>query len=475
MEYGFLAILPPLIAIALAFITKEAVVALLAALFGGYMILCGAQPGPALQGMLDGIIAVYSGRWAVIVIISIALAFGMSRLIEESGGGQGLVELLTEKRRIIKGKKGACLLTWIIGVILYTNTTLSVILTGVIMKPLNDRLRISREKQAIIIKTTGPPVCGLIPLGQWGGILLGLITAAGIESSTRMLFQVSMVNFYCIIAVFSCLALILLGKELPALREAERRAELEGFADVPAVSLPNEAESEEVQHKAALASKKKRSAAFVLVPAISTIVIALGYMFITGDGNMFDGDAIGGIFMAMILSSLICIAMNTLSKNFKFIETVNIFIGGMGESMQILIILTIAVALGDVISELGTGSYLASLFAGIMSPALLPAILFIIGCLIGFATGSAMGNASTMMPIAIPWAMAAGANLPLCIAAVWSATFFGDHISPISDTTYMVCGIVGCDVYDHIKTMTPYGLIWAGVSLVCFVTAGLIA
>lgn len=396
----------------------------------------------------------------------------MSHLIEKSGGGRGLVDFLTEKHRIIKGKKGACFLTWLIGLVLYTNTTLSVILTGVVMKPLNDRLKISHEKQAFIIKVTGPPVCGLIPLGQWGGILLGLITAAEIANPSKVMLQVSCLNFYCILAVFSSLVLIVSGKDFGGLKRAEERAEKFGFLDNPShgsldlEELPDELAELEVE--------KTTSAAFVFMPAIASIIIAIGYMFYSGGVNMLNGDAIGGIFCAMILSSLICIIMNIASKRLHFNEVIDIFVDGMGESMQILIILIAAVVLGNVISDLGTGTYLANLFSGIMSPSLLPGILFFITSLIGFATGSAMGNVSTMMPIAIPWAIAAGANLPLCTAAVWGAAFFGDHIPPISDTTYIVCGIVGCDVHDHIKTVTPYGLIWYGITMICYVAAGFI-
>lgn len=478
MDYGFLAVVPPVVAILLAFVAKNAIVALFSAVLIGYMILYGLEPMVVLDQILNGIIAAFSDRWAVIVIISIALAFGMSRLIEKSGGGRGLVEFLTEKHKIIKGKKGSCFLTWLIGLILYTNTTLSVILTGVVMKPLNDRLKVSHEKQAFIIKVTGPPVCGLIPLGQWGGILFGLITAAEIANPSKVMLQVSCLNFYCILAVFSSLVLILLGKDFGDLKKAEERAEKFGLLDnlnhrdSAADQLP-----EGITELAELPEEdgeKATSAAFVFVPAIASIVIAIGYMFYSGGGNMLSGDAIGGIFCAMVLSSLICIVMNIASKKFKFNEVIDIFVDGMGESMQIIIILIAAVVLGDVISALGTGTYLANLFSGIMSPSLLPAILFFITSLIGFATGSAMGNVSTMMPIAIPWAIAAGANLPLSIAAVWGAAFFGDHISPISDTTYMVCGIVSCDVHDHIKTVTPYGLIWCGIAMLCYVAAGFI-
>ncbi len=114
MDYGILVVLPPVVAILLAFAAKNAIVALFAAVIIGYMILYGFAPMVVLDQILNGIIAAFSDRWAVIVIISIALAFGMSRLIEKSGGGRGLVEFLTEKHRIIKGKKGSCFLTWLI-------------------------------------------------------------------------------------------------------------------------------------------------------------------------------------------------------------------------------------------------------------------------------------------------------------------------------------------------------------------------
>lgn len=470
MDYGFLSIIPPIIAIAIALTLKNAIFALFIALFSGYLIVNGFNPLLSFGEMLNGIIAVFSGRWAVVVIISLSLAFGISRTIEESGGARGLVEYLTKKRQIIKNKKQAAILTWLIGVILYSNATLSMILTGIITKPLNDQLKMSHEKQAFIIKTTGPPVCGLIPVGQWGGVLIGLMVASGIENTAEVLGKVVVLNFYCIIVVVSLFVLIVLNKDFFALKKAEERADQFGYLDDPKHNMIS-AGSEDIT-KDALGDKIS-SPAFVFVPVVSVLVITIGYMIISGGGNLLNGDAIGGLFWGMILSTLITILMNVLTKNYKLEDAMNIFLKGMGEAMPIMVIMTIAVALGAIVKVLGTGVFLASLFSGIMSPSLLPAILFVITCLIGYATGTATGNMAAMMPIAIPWAMSIDAHLPLAIAAVWGGAWFGDHVSPISDSTFMTCGIVRCDVYDHIKTLTPYGLIWAGASLICFLVAGL--
>ena len=211
-----------------------------------------------------------------------------------------------------------------------------------------------------------------------------------------------------------------------------------------------------------------------MLPTLSTIVVAVTYIFISGEGNFMNGDAIGGLFRAIIVSSILCICMNVIMKVYTLTDTLDIFIKGMGQAMNILVIMVFALVLGGVISALGTGAFLAGVFHSVMSVKILPAVLFVLTCTIGFATGSCMGTASTMVPIAISWAIAAGANLPLSIAAVWSASFFGDQISPISDSTYMVCGITRCNVYNHIKTAVPYGLMWAGISLICFIVSGFV-
>lgn len=470
MEFGFLSIIPPLVAITLAVVLKDPMIALFVAVFSGHLITSGFNPGVAFGAMLESIINVFSGRWAVIVILCLALAYGISRVIEDSGGAQGFVEYLTQKKQIIKNKKQAALFTWLIGVILYSNATLSMILTGVITKPINDKMGMSHEKQALIIKSTGPPVCGLIPVGQWGGIMLGLLAASGIENTAEMLVQVSCLNFYCIIVVFSLLVLLLTNKDFFSMKLAEERATKYGQLDDP---RHGNAVNTGLDRDGPITTRVA-SPAFVFIPALSILVITIGYMVISGGGNPLKGDAVGGVLWGMVLSSIILLSMNVFSKNYKMGEVMGVFIKGMGEAMPIMIIMTISIALGSVVQTLGTGAYLASLFSDVMSPALLPAILFIITGFIGIATGSATGTLSTMFPIAIPWAILSGANLPLCIAAAWGAAFFGDHISPISDSTFMTAGIVGCDVFDHIKTITPYGMIWAGASLVCFLVAGFV-
>ena len=473
MEYGFWSLMPPIVAILLAFLLKDAILALMIAVILGCFVMAGWNPADAFNSVLSSIVGVFSDRWSVIVAICIALAFGMSKLIQDSGSGRSLVHWLTVEKQLIKTKRGTCLLTWLIGVILYLNASLSMMLTGVIMKPFNDSMKVSHEKQCLMIKTSGHAACGVVPFGQWGGMLLGLISGMGVANASAMVFQVVALNFYGIIVIVTQFLMAIFGWNFFGIKKAEERADKYGYLDAP----------DTAEYKASLENKKEETAQpdhkdghplLVLIPMLATMVIAIIYIYFSGDGDFMNADVIGGLFWGMSLSSILLIALTTITKVFSFADTMNIFIKGMGNAMQVLIILVFALALGDLISTMETGVFLASIFGEIMNVQLLPAVLFVITCIIGFATGSCLGTASTMVPIAISWAIAAGANLPLTIAAAWSGAFFGDETSPISDSTYMVTGIIGCNVYNHIKTMIPYGLVWAGMALICFLVAGFV-
>lgn len=472
MDYGIWSLIPPIVAILLAFLLKDAIIALMTAVVLGCFVLMNWNPAAAFSAVLDSMVGVFAGRWAVIVAICIALAFGMSKLIQDSGSGQSLVYWLTVEKQLIKTKRGTCMLTWLLGVILYLNASLSMMLTGVIMKPFNDAMKVSHEKQCLMIKTSGHAACGVVPFGQWGGMLLGLISGAGIANASSLLFKVVSLNFYGIIVIVSQLVMCIFGWNFFGIKKAEERADQYGYLDAP--DTAEFKASQENRQESTTPANKAGSPLLVLVPMLATMVIAIVYILCSGHGDLMKADVIGGLFWGMTLSSMLLIALTTFTKVFSFADTMNVFIKGMGNSMQVLVILVFALALGDIISTMETGVFLASIFNEVMSVHLLPAMLFIITCVIGFATGSCLGTASTMVPIAISWAVASGANLPLTIAAAWSGSFFGDETSPISDSTYMVTGIIGCNVYNHVKTILPYGLVWAGASLVCFLAAGFI-
>lgn len=464
MDYGILSLLPPILAIALALFLRNAIVALFLAVVVGVFILQQFQPLATVTGVMDSVIAAFSTRYGVIILIVMAMAFGMSELIEKSGGANGFIDLVTNKTKLVKSRRASMMLTWVIGVILYMNCVMSIVLTTLTTKSLNDNFRVSRVKQGYIIRATGSPMNGLIPIGQWGGVLLGLLAAAGIEDGNAMLFSIMPLNFYCIIAVLFTLVCIWFDWDFLAMKKNEMRAKTTGAIHPEGYRETEKEEAEVVERHA--------GASFVLVPTVALLALTILYMLITGGGNITAGDALGGILFSTIVTCAITLGMNILSKNMSGSEAYSIFMGGMGKSMEILVILVMAVTFGSTVSQLGTGLYLANVFSGIITPAFLPALIFLIGGIVGYATGTSTGTVSTMIPIAVPWAIAFGANLPLTIAAAWGAAFFGTQTSPISDETFLTTGLVGIDMYEHNKVQMQYNFILFFITFVLYVIVG---
>ncbi|WNX85090.1 Na+/H+ antiporter NhaC family protein [Agathobaculum sp. NTUH-O15-33] len=465
LDYGILSLVPPVLAIALALILKNAVFALLAGSVAGFFIMSGFHPIATVTNTMTGVISSFAGRYAAIILMVMALSFGISELIEQSGGSNGFIEYITLKRQIVKSRKGSMFLTWVIGVILYMNCMMSIVLTTLTTRKLNDNFRVSRVKQAYIIRATASPVNGLIPIGQWGGVLLGLLAANGIADSNAMLFAVIPLNFYCIIAVVAILLMIAFDKDFFAMKKAELRAKETGLLHADGY----QGEDEDLHVVA-----RKAGASFVFVPTIALLALTFAYMAYSGGGNIIAGDALGGILFSTVVTSIITICMNVFSKNMTMDEAWKAFLKGMSSSMEIEIILVMAVTFGAVVQSIGTGLYLANTFASLITPAILPALVFLIGGIIGYATGTSLGTVSCMMPIAIPWALANGASMPLVIAAAWGAAFFGTQTSPISDETFVTSALVGVDMYQMNKTSLQYNLILFGAAFLLYAVFGFI-
>lgn len=467
MEYGFLSLLPPFLAIVLALTLKNVFVALFSGCFLAYTILAGGNIFSGLNDTLMSFIKVFESNSNTIVIIVSALLGGLTLLIERSGGINGFVEYMTNKRSIIKSKKGANFFTWLIGVLVFTSGTLSCLVTGAITRPLNEAMKVPHEKSAFIVHTTSTPICVLLPLSGWGAFMIGLIEAQGIENAPVILFQSISLNFYCLIAVFSVLFFIITGKDFGPMKKAEERAEKTGMLD----KIKGKVAAQKTEEKIDI---KPSSPTNMVIPMLTMIIVIISVMLITGEGNIIKGDGYGGIVLGVFISLFVAGAMYIKQKIFSFDEIIDLIFKGTGNMLPIVSILIFAFSMGSVVKQLGTGEYLANTLSGILTPALLSALVFVIASIISFATGTSMGTMAIMMPLALPIALAMGVNIPLVAAAVFGGGIFGDHSSPISDTTAMSCGTTGCQVMDHIETQLPYTLIFAAITIALYLVMGLI-
>ena len=469
MQYGFWSVVPPLLTIVLALVTKNVFFSLLIGIFTSSMVLCGGAPLTGLNDAFYSFIHTFESSGNTITLISFLLIGALIYLIEKSGGVEGFTEVMLKKRALIKTKRGANIFTWLLGIIIFTSGSLSCMVTGSVSRPFNDALKVPHEKSAFIVHATSTPWCVLFPLSGWLAALAGYLTSGGVpeNEAISVLLRSIPLNFYCILAVFGTLAVSLFGINIGPMRKAEERAEKTGALDNPGRggTLTEEAMSP---------SKAKPRVLNMLLPMGVLIATILAVLTITGKGNPTQGAGMQSLLWGCILAGFTICILCVAQKLFSVDEVINEMFKGMGTMLPVAGILLFGFTMGNLVKDLDTGNYLTSVFMGVLSPALLPALSFLLCMLLSFATGTSMGTMAIMSVICLPMAISMGISIPLVAGAVFGGAIFGDHASPISDTTIMSCATTGCDIIDHVKTQMPYVLIFAAISLVLYVVLGFV-
>ncbi len=469
MQYGFWSVVPPILTIVLALVTKNVFFSLLIGIFTSSMVLCGGAPLTGLNDAFYSFIHTFESSGNTITLISFLLIGALIYLIEKSGGVEGFTEVMLKKRALIKTKRGANIFTWLLGIIIFTSGSLSCMVTGSVSRPFNDALKVPHEKSAFIVHATSTPWCVLFPLSGWLAALAGYLTSGGVpeNEAISVLLRSIPLNFYCILAVFGTLAVSLFGINIGPMRKAEERAEKTGALDNPGRggTLTEETTSP---------SKAKPRVLNMLLPMGVLIATILAVLTITGKGNPTQGAGMQSLLWGCILAVFTICILCVAQKLFSVDEVINEMFKGMGTMLPVAGILLFGFTMGNLVKDLDTGNYLTSVFTGVLSPALLPALSFLLCMLLSFATGTSMGTMAIMSVICLPMAISMGISIPLVAGAVFGGAIFGDHASPISDTTIMSCATTGCDIIDHVKTQMPYVLIFAAISLVLYVVLGFV-
>lgn len=469
MQYGFWSVVPPILTIVLALVTKNVFISLLIGIFTSSMVLCGGAPLTGLNDAFYSFIHTFESNGNTITLISFLLIGALIYLIEKSGGVEGFTEVMLKKRALIKTKRGASIFTWLLGIIIFTSGSLSCMVTGSVSRPFNDALKVPHEKSAFIVHATSTPWCVLFPLSGWLAALAGYLTSGGVpeNEAISVLLRSIPLNFYCILAVFGTLAVSLFGINIGPMRKAEERADKTGALDNPGRggTLTEETTSP---------SKAKPRVLNMLLPMGVLIATILAVLTITGKGNPTQGAGMQSLLWGCILAVFTICILCVAQKLFSVDEVINEMFKGMGTMLPVAGILLFGFTMGNLVKDLDTGNYLTSVFMGVLSPALLPALSFLLCMLLSFATGTSMGTMAIMSVICLPMAISMGISIPLVAGAVFGGSIFGDHSSPISDTTIMSCATTGCDIIDHVKTQMPYVLIFAAISLVLYVVLGFV-
>jgi Na+/H+ antiporter NhaC len=468
--YGWLSILPPVLAIALAIWTKQVFISLFFGIWLGWTVLAGGNPVSGLAQALEALIRVFEDGGNTKVIAFSAMVGALIVFTQRSGGVEGFIQWVGQKG-LVKDRRSAGLLAWAIGFVIFVESSITCLVTGAISRPIFDKMKISREKLAYICDSTSAPVCIMIPLNGWGAYIIGLLAAQSIDRPFLVLVKSLPFNLYAIFALIVVVTVIISGKDIGPMAAAERRAREEGKVlrdgSEPVVST-------EVIAVSPKSGVTPRAFNMFFPIALMVFMMPIG-LYITGDGDFMSGSGSTSVFWA-VTTAIVGGGTYYLWKGiFNLKESVDLFFKGLGGLMPLALLMMLAFAIGDTCKQLGTGPYVANIAKNWLSPTLVPVLLFLIAGFIAFSTGTSWGTFGIMIPLGIPIVELMGADLYVTVGSILSGGIFGDHCSPISDTTIISSMASASDHIDHVRTQLPYALLAGGISVIGFLIIGVLA
>ncbi|MGF1669601.1 MAG: Na+/H+ antiporter NhaC family protein [Balneolaceae bacterium] len=499
--YGtWISLLPPLVAIALALITREVILSLFAGIWIGALFLTGLNPFTGTAQSLDILInSLVDADHIAIVVFSLLLG-GMVGVMSRGGGTQGVVDVL---QKFAKNRTSGQLFTWFSAFFIFFDDYANTLIRGNALRPMTDRLLISREKLAYIVDSTAAPLAVCAVITTWIGFeitqiqnaLSGLAAqtadpelAAQLQAGADSVFTIFLDSipylFYPILALFFVVMIILMKKDFGPMLKAERRA-ASGNGVIREGSMPAADTSLETLQPPKDKPRRWYNAA---LPVLSVIIVAFIGLYVTGSAALDPGekslrliigeaDPFKALLWASFTGCAVAIALAVFQKILSIQEALEAFVGGLQSMLMAIIILVLAWGLGGITQEVGTGTYLSSLLQDTLPLVLLPGLVFFIAALTAFSTGTSWGTMAILFPIVVPMAVSMGAGIGFAggehygillgsISSVMAGAVFGDHCSPISDTTVLSSMSSACDLVDHVNTQLPYALVVAVVALI---------
>lgn len=494
-HYGIWSIIPPLVAIILAFKTKQVLPALFAAIFVGATIISGGNIFTGFANTIQKYIAgSVASEWnAGIIVFDIGLG-GMIGIVAKSGGAKAIAEWLGKKA---KSAKRAMVATWAMGLAIFFDDYSNTLLVGTTMRPLTDKRRISREKLAFLTDATAAPVASMALISTWTAYELGLLKDAfssiGVEINAYSAFIDSIpFRFYSIIMLGFVLMVASTGRDYGPMLKAERRARKTGkLVEDGSMPLASK-ELTEMEIKDDIPLRAYNA----IIPVVTVITMVILGLYINGRGAILGGDnaelikavkanplapdvlrqvlgsanAAVAMMWASFCGSIVAFTLVLVQKILSFKEAMEAWIDGAKSLVIAIMVLVLAWGIGSVCKDLGTANFLVKILEGKVSAGIVPMGVFVLGCIIAFSTGTSWGTTAILMPIAVPLVYQlsggdTGTILYATIGAVFTGAVFGDHCSPISDTTIMSSMASASDHIDHVKTQMAYSITVAIIAL----------
>ena len=468
-DYGFWSLIPPILAIGLAIRTKQVVFSLSLGIFIGYLIIREGNLFSGFLATVSAFVDVFQSKGNTRTVLLTLVIGAMIQLIKYSGGINGFISWM--QRRLegnsnLKGKIQAS--SALTGFLIFVESNISILTVGTIFRPLFDKHRIPREKLAYLADSSSAPSCILFPLNAWGAYVMGLLLVHEQVDPFKTLVHSIPFNFYAILTLAFVFWLALSGKEYGPMKQI--------------------AESKQKNNAEDTAEEVESSPAWNMIVPIAIMVISMPFFLVHSgwdpafSGSLSDrvwnsisnGSGSESVLNACFLGFLSAAGLYAVQKKITIKTFFDQSFKGMNDMLIMAILMVLAFALGNLCNELGTGIYVSRVTSQWLVPEVAPALIFVISSFIAFATGTSWGTFAIMISIAVPLTFSIDANLYLVIAAVLGGGVFGDHCSPISDTTLIASVASGCDHIDHVRTQLPYALFTGGLAILLYLVSGFI-
>lgn len=467
----FWALVPPIVAIGLALITKEVYSSLFVGILMGGLLYSGFQFELTVTHIfVDGIIGVLSDSYNVGILVFLVILGAMVSLMNKAGGSAAFGQFAAGK---IKNRVGAQLATILLGVLIFIDDYFNCLTVGSVMRPVTDKFKVSRAKLAYLIDATAAPVCIIAPISSWAAAVTGFVEG---EDGFSIFIRAIPYNFYAILTIVMMVGMVLLKTEFGKMKVHEQNAQKGDLYTTPGRPYEN-VKVEKISQKGGVMD--------LLIPIIALIICCVIGMIYTG--GFFEGadfvtafsnsDASLGLTLGSFFGLVITIVLYQIRRVLSFKECMDCIPEGFRAMVPAILILTFAWTLKAMTDSLGADLYVAGLVESSAGAFLnfLPAIIFVVGCLLAFATGTSWGTFGILIPIVVAVFQNSNPQLMIIsISACMAGAVCGDHCSPISDTTIMASAGAQCEHVNHVTTQLPYAALAAVVSFVTYIVAGFV-
>ena len=473
-------LLPPVIAIVLALITKEVYSSLFIGILCGGLLYSGFNiVGTMEHVFVDGFIGNVADAWNVGILIFLVILGAMVQLMNNAGGSAAFGRWSVEH---VKSKVGAQICTIVLGMLIFIDDYFNCLTVGSVMRPLTDKHGISREKLAYLIDATAAPVCIIAPISSWAAAVTGMVEGV---NGLSLFVKAIPYNYYALLTILMMFVLTIGKFDYGPMSLAERSELLnereEGKKVHPSVTG---ADDTVVERKAS----SRGTVAHLIIPVIVLIICCVIGMIYTGgffDGETFvdafaASDASVGLVLGSVVALIFTMIFNMVTGVMPFKRCMLALTDGFKAMVPAILILVMAWTLNSMTASLGAAEYVAGIVEGFADNSalmsLLPCIIFLIGCGLAFATGTSWGTFGILIPIIVPVFGADMSNelMIICISACMAGAVCGDHCSPISDTTIMASAGADCNHIQHVSTQLPYALTAAILSAISYIFVGFI-